>query len=104
MTGVIGIIAGGGFSVTVTPASVSGVGTQTGIATATVSGGSSPYTYLWTVEGDALTPDAPTFASTRFVGSPPGAETFIVSAVCTVTDAGGRVAVSNTISAELTGL
>ena len=106
MTGVVAAVAAAnGFKATASPDSVSGVGTQTGIVTVSVIGGAPPYTHEWIKAfGDDLTPQSPTGASTRFTGSPPSAEVFSAAFYDIVTDSSGRMTVSNTIAADLTGI
>lgn len=94
----------GGIKVTVAPNPVVGVGTQTGIATATVDNAVLPVSYSWVFQGgDSLSPQSPTSQGTRFVGSPPGGEIFFASYVCVVIDATGATATSDVLVARLTG-
>lgn len=88
----VGIIAAATppLSVTISPKPVDSLLNQTTEpATATVSGGVAPYSYLWErVSGDPMTVNASTSATTTFTGDW-GA---IGSARCTVTDAVGQTA------------
>ena len=111
--------ASGGPSVSGGSTSVSGNATRSGAGTSTVttssasigtvSGGATPYTYLWQyVSGDTFTPTTSTFSSTTFstnitVGI---GESVTKTGVyqCRVTDAAGATAYGPqcTVSATLT--
>lgn len=97
----------GGFSVSAnSPVSGFGSGStiNTSPSTASVVGGTPPYTYAWTFEGgDALTALSPSSASTAFqsttaqIGEPQSA-TFN----CSVTDSLGAIGTSNSVLANIT--
>lgn len=77
----------------VNPLSASGAtsGTRTGYTnsvTVTPLNGNGPYTYSWTrVDGDPLTAESPTSATTRFTALVPIGEVLFATFQCTVTDA-----------------
>lgn len=76
----------------VNPLSASGAtsGTRTGYTnavTVTPINGNGPYTYSWTnIDGDPLTAESPTSATTRFTGLVPIGEVLFATFQCTVTD------------------
>lgn len=95
--------------VTAAPATTYGYGSSavaiqitTNACTATVVGGSAPFTYAWEAADTgwaAVSPSAPT----TLFRSPPvnaGADAFTIF-TCTVTDAGGNVVVSNNVEASV---
>jgi hypothetical protein len=103
----------GTLSVSVAPEEVTGGANssgspqvQTQIATATPSGGTSPYTYLWErtdAGGDTWSIASPTSASTRFLAQGVGPNTTATAEfACTVIDAHGLEAVSADIAASAT--
>lgn len=93
-TGVAGYVAGGvDATATTLP------------ATATPSGGIAPYTYEWTqVSGPSWTIDSPTAATTTFSNALNPGETSNAIFACTVTDATGYEAVTNTVSAVVSNI
>jgi hypothetical protein len=100
----ISTLLGGGGPIVTIPASIFKTGSTSAITStsqaATVSGGTAPYTYLWTVFNQTgnkgVTIVLNTAAATQFQISAtvPGDEGSC-SVTCTVTDAFGRVGVSN---------
>lgn len=86
----------------VTP-SVSGAGSSfgtisitSGVATATPTGGTGPYTYAWTkVAGDTLTVTSPNSASTTFRAGIGPSDSRSATYRCTVTDKNGLTASGN---------
>lgn len=98
-------------TVVVAPDSVGGDAGLSGSATsttayATPSGGTAPYTYLWTIEdeiGGTITVDAPTASSTTFsVSGIPTSEFWTGTGRCTVTDANSFTA-DDTVSVAFSG-
>ena len=93
----------------VAPFSVSGTGDSngtiqitSGIATATPTGGTAPYTYAWTkVSGDTMTVTNSTSASTAFRASVGPGDSRSATYRCTVTDKNGLSA-QDTVSITLT--
>jgi hypothetical protein len=94
----------GGMTVTASPDNAFGYGDShgsiaisTGITTVTVAGGTAPYTYSWAT-GGATSAVSPTSATTVFrgFGVAPG-DHIDDTASCTVTDALGTVAASNSV-------
>lgn len=87
------------FTASASPETVFGYDLGTGTATSnsttvTPSGGTAPYTYLWTVAdytgGVAPEPDFPTLATTSFTQTGLSPETYTFATfVCTVTDDDG---------------
>lgn len=77
----------------------------TGPATATPSGGSAPYTYLWEqVGGSDWTINSPTAATTTFGISVDAGDNKSTTFTCTVTDGTGFEATSAEISASAVNL
>jgi hypothetical protein len=112
VTGAVQVLMGGAarpLSASASPSSVSGSTASSGTATTnattcTASGGLAPYTYAWSrVSGDTATSaNSATSATTTFsanVGAVNNMRTSIWE--CTVTDALGHTADSNTVSVEL---
>lgn len=94
--------AGGTLAVSISPTDVGNFSTApsfTGVtgATATASGGTSPYTYAWTkVSGDAITIASPSSATTKFsVSGMASPETRIANFRVTATDAVLATAISD---------
>jgi hypothetical protein len=70
--------------------------------TATPTGGTGPFTYVWSqVGGDSMTINTPNAASTTFSKSVPDAAGFTGYFVCTITDSLGAVAATNTVQCDL---
>lgn len=99
--------AGDAFTVDVPPnvygyaSSLSSVSVTTGIATATPTGGTAPYTYLWSGGDENWTITNPNSQSTAFrAASVPPADGFVTSFICTVTDDNDSIVVSGSVSAE----
>ena len=101
----------GGISMIVTiPTTATGAGTTSAISTpsiaTTVTGGTAPFTYLWTVSNQTgsktVIVNTPTAASTAFSigGTVPG-DSGTCNAKCTVTATGGATAVSNICAVQL---
>lgn len=111
MTGVLAVlVSSGGMVVTASPDSVSGFGTgtvSTGISSVTVVGGVAPFTYSWSyVDGDTgILPFNPSGSATAFYrNGVSDTDSFSANYICTVTDAGGVSANSNTVTANITGV
>ncbi len=92
---------------TAAPSSVSGaanspspISVVTSSSTATPTGGAAPYTYLWSGGGAGWSIDSPASATTSFTrsGLSPNESDF-ANFICTVTDAGGIAAPTNSIEA-----
>lgn len=81
---------GGGLVVSISPNFAYAAGTglsTTGAVTASVSGGTAPYTYSWTkVSGTTMTVTGPTSASTQWRYDPAVNEQATAVYKCTVTD------------------
>lgn len=102
--------AGGGsdaFTVDVPPNaygygnSMSPVSVTTEIVTATPTGGTGPFNYLWSGSGSPWTITNPTSPSTAFrAAAVPPADSVVGSFSCAVTDANGNVVNSGAVSAE----
>ena len=100
------MLAGGvpALTVNVSPTSVSGTGgggfetVTTNAATATPTGGVSPYTYAW--DAPISNPTSATSASTQFSASMSPGESISETGTCTVTDAAGQVA-SDTVEISM---
>lgn len=79
------------------------VAVQTEVATAIVTGGTAPFTYLWSLVNDygsSWTIGTPNAAATYFrANSVPAGDTKIALFKCTVTDANGQVVVSIDVNA-----
>lgn len=67
---------------------------SSGMATATPSGGTAPYSYAWQTNTGSATIDDPTSDTTGFQSS----DGLSAMATCTVTDDDGNVAESNPVS------
>ena len=103
--------AGGGsdaFTVDVPPNaygygnSMSPVSVTTEIVTATPTGGTGPFTYLWSGVGAGWTITNPTSPSTALrADSVPPADGLSTSAACAVTDVNGNTVVSSAVAAEV---
>lgn len=81
-----------------------GPGTCTSdVATATPVGGTAPYAYVWSfVSGDDIIINSPTAQSTTFSHDTIfPADDYFADFNCTVTDANGAIAVTNTCSVTL---
>jgi hypothetical protein len=112
VTGAVQLLMGGAarpLSASASPSSVSGSTASSGTATTnattcTASGGLAPYTYAWSrVSGDTSTSaNSATSAATTFSASVGPVNSSRVSVwKCTVTDALGHAADSNTVSVDL---
>lgn len=105
---------GSGLSVTISPSGEIGASRNTpgpltaGPAEVTVSGGTGPYTYLWSSSGDPLVIDNPTSSSTTFSGEVDDLNnTAILATVfCTVSDSAGHTlaSASRTVRLRYTGI
>lgn len=97
----------GGMTVTVTPDSAFGYGSShapiiitTTSVTASVEGGTAPFTYSWAAEFSSFDAVSPTSATTIFRSDAVGpGDTATDNFVCTVTDAHGQTAASAPIPA-----
>ena len=69
-------------------------------ASVTVSGGKAPYTYAWSTD-PSFNVTAPTAAATTFRAGVESGDTLEADFFCTVTDADGRTAVTNTVHATV---
>lgn len=100
LAGAAGNGGGGSFTVVVTPASAASIGTISETVTATPSGGSSPYTYSWSLKsGTGIFITAPTSAATTFYTL--GNKAVSGVAVCTVQDNSGAIVTSNDVQISL---
>lgn len=97
------------FQAAAAPSTVQGSGNSTAnisittaVASCTPSGGTAPYTYAWSTTDADFVANSPDTAATSFTGSgvgPSGLKN--ASFICTVTDANGEVAVSNSVIAKV---
>lgn len=110
MSGALAVLSGGGqaFSATAAPPTRNGFTFDpspaiTGACNVSTSLGVPGYTYLWSqTGGDSIVITTPTGSSTTFSGAPPSPGTMLSGTfVCTVTDAIGQVAVTNTVVVNL---
>lgn len=95
-------------SVVAAPSFVEALGSgsiSTNSTTATVTGGTPPYTYAWSYNGGdpTVTIDSPALATTSFSGSVIGGDLLISYFVCDVTDSGALGARSNQVVAQIQG-
>ena len=89
---VVGVTTTAGSTVTVT----------SDATTATPSGGTGPYSYLWQqVGGDAMTITSPTSASTTFSESVPNGTGYVGYFTCTITDSLTAMATTNNVECSL---
>ncbi len=92
-----------GMSVIATPTFDETIGngsTNSGTFTATVMGGTGPYTYSWDFAGgdNSVTPNSAATASTTFNATIGPGDNFLTNFVCNVADSGALTATSNQIT------
>lgn len=109
MSGILAVLAGssaaaggggggGGFSVIADPAILTAIGNQTDTATATPTGGSSPYTYQWSlIGGSNIGIGTPNVDTTTFFYSGGPIMEATATFQCAVQDSNGVIAYSNQV-------
>ena len=86
-----------------TQGSASPIAVNTTFTTATPVGGRAPFTYSWAqVTGSTAAANSPSMATTNFARTVAASTTDVTTFRCTVTDAVGQVAATNTITATFT--